>query len=348
MCNLLCETIYEVLKKIPKFDITQPEKFELLLREVETNFGEHTANYSKDKLVLKIAVCILGKGNRGEPPLGVMDDLYQLLINSIPDQDERIRRCVEFVIAYGCGWQRSINNNRGWEDIWSVAVSVMGDLVSNYIRQALKALTHKGACGVRRFESPNNQDIEADARYIALQFIHNNFDPNTQPKYQRYHALSEWNPEEGNLYNFLQWCVQGSPGSGQDFCRITRAGFFSQGMYYQELKNLGQLDKGDMEFKKCKEIINGEQCQTIFEGYKCPRQECKKAFNDKHSPRIKKTMLYVPNIYNYIDRKRCNKCNNFFPKNSKVCPLCGSHNIAQRTTSLLNYTGGIPQEDNNL
>ncbi|OAD21786.1 hypothetical protein THIOM_002440 [Candidatus Thiomargarita nelsonii] len=184
---------------------------------------------------------------------------------------------------------------------------------------------------MRRFQLPSNCNIKADAKHIAGLFISNQFNPG-MPEYQRYHALSEWVPEEGNLYNFLQWGVQGSPGPGHDFCRITCAGFFSQGMYYPELRDLEQLNKGNIEFKRCQETLpNGQKCQTDFEGDKCP--QCQNAFNDTQSQRIEKSILYVPRVYHYIERQKCKVCDddNYFPVNLWICPQCQSRNISQIT-----------------
>jgi hypothetical protein len=349
------------------FDITQPAQFESLLRYVQANLGEHAANCPEDQLALKIAVCILGKGNPGEPPFGVMDDLHQLLINRIPDQDERVRRSVEFVIAYGCGWERQTQNSWSPPDWvtkkWLSALRVLERLILRYTRQAYDALRYDERGGVRGFQRKLDEHFRVeqnkldeivieDAEMIALSLIRNQFDG--KPKFKRFHALSAWQPQNQRetLYFFLQMAVQGSSGrtkikmDDQTAMRITRANFFSQGMLFpmlancadiQENINRGLLSKGEIEFKECGEIPNGAKCQRTFERDSCPK--CGTPFNERHSRKITKVLLYVPNLYYMgVPRKNCMDCNpNYLPTNRKVCPINKNHRLSPRETQILIY-----------
>ncbi|RKZ83297.1 MAG: hypothetical protein DRR19_19330 [Candidatus Parabeggiatoa sp. nov. 1] len=331
MCGSLYSQVHEWLDKKPEFKITDPEQFDLLRNDIKAVGNE-------DEIALTIAMCALGP-KAGEPPEEMRPHLYELLTNKIPDNKERIRRAVEFAIAYGCGWQRgNTRHKKGWEGIWHGALDAMEGLLSLFILQACKALAYQGPGpgGVRYFpRHPVDEEIQ-DVQLIAMQLIRGKYQEG-QPKYKRYHALSEWEPREGNLYGFLQWAIQGSVAKPQihDYIRIPRVGYFGQGMYYPVLEENGLLLKGDMEFKKCQEILpNGKTCETEFEGNKCRREECQKPFNHKISRMIKKRMLYVPSVYQYKSRQRCNACGNYFV--GKLCPLCGG-NKTQGTTYLLVY-----------
>jgi len=331
MCDSLCSQVHEWLKKNPEFKITDPNQFDLLRRDI-------TATGNEDEIVLAIAICVLGP-NFGDPPEEIKSHLYDLLTKQIPDdKDERIRRCVEFAIAYGCGWRRNIKGKKGWDGLWVGALMVMKELLSRYIRQACKALAYQGPGGVRDFRRPSDDDEKSAASVIVMELIHGEYQDG-QAEYQRYHALSEWDPQKGNLYVFLQKAIQGSAASTEpDQIRIPRVGYFSQGMYYPILEEDGLLNKGDMEFKKCQETLpDGNLCDTEFERDKCPH--CQKPFNQKISRRIKKRMLYSPKSYQYKDRYMCKICGNYFPGNfftRKICPLDGG-NRNQGTTHLLVY-----------
>ncbi|OAD19074.1 hypothetical protein THIOM_005308 [Candidatus Thiomargarita nelsonii] len=350
MCDSLCSQVHEWLKKNPEFKITDPNQFDLLRRDI-------TATGNEDEIVLAIAMCVLGPEKRkfGPSPDEIkphLDDLYVLLKSEIPDKDERIRRAVEFAIAYGCGWRRDIKGKKGWDGLWLGALMAMKDLLSDKIQQACNALAYHGPGpgGVRDFQRRSDSEEIQDAPLIAMQLIRGNYQ-NGQPNYQRYHALSEWEPQKGNLYVFLQIAIQGSAASTEpDQSRIPRVGYFSQGMYYPILEEDGLLNKGDMEFKKCQETIpDGNLCDTEFERDKCPR--CEKPFNPKISRRIKKRMLYSPKSYQYKVRYRCKKCENYFPGNfftRKICPLAACRgNQTQGTTHLLVYEpiDGLEKDD---
>jgi hypothetical protein len=342
MCDSLCSQVHEWLKKKKnsEFKITDPNQFDLLRRSI-------TATGNEDEIVLAIAICALGP-IFGDPPEEIKSHLYDLLKSQIPDEDERIQRAVEFAIAYGCGWRRDIKDKKRWDGLWDGAFNVMKKLLLRYIRQACNALAYQGPGGVRDFQRRSAPEEVQDVQWIAGLLISEKYQDG-QPKYQRYHALSEWEPLKGNLYVFLQMAIQGSAPSKKnpepDQIRITRVGHFSQGMYYPILEEDGLLNKGDMEFKKCQEILpDGKLCDTEFEGNKCPR--CEKPFNHKISRRIKKRMLYYPKSYWYKVRYRCKECDNYFIGNfftRKTCPLDGG-NKTQGTTNLLVYDP-IPIDD---
>jgi hypothetical protein len=207
---------------------------------------------------------------------------------------------------------------------------------------------------VRDFRRPSDDDEKSAASVIVMELIHGEYQDG-QPKYQRYHALSEWKPRKGSLFTFLQMAIQGSAASKKnpvpDPIRIPQVGHFSQGMYYPILEEDGLLNKGYMEFKRCQEILpDGKPCETEFEGDKCPH--CQKPFNPKISRRIKNRMLYFPESYQYKVRYRCKICGNYFPGNfitRKICPLAACRgNKTQGTTHLLVYEPRDDSEKNDI
>ena len=324
MCELLCSLIWEWVKNNQGFNIKNPERFKKLLDKLKADLN--VTNCYKDELALKIAVCVVGPKTK-EPPPEMMRHINELLLSSIPEQNERVQRSWEFAVAYGCGWQREIQKSP-WGNRWPNAILEMERLVSIHIRSTLKSLAFAND-HVRAFDKKIhnlNIVIQDMSRSIAMELYTN---------YGKY-KLSEWEPKKGNLGSFIQFAVQGSTTNSRTKLRlkITAANLFSEGMLFEKFKEYNLLKKGEIEFKKCLEIFNEKICEKAFEGENCPN--CKTPFNPKKSKRIKKRLLYLPTIYEKIKRKKCKEkeCENYFPTEMENCPLCKGKST-QRVTHLL-------------
>jgi hypothetical protein len=78
----------------------------------------------EDEIWMTVAMCWLGPPpSAGIPPAFLREELYQVMQQLVPDEQERLERIMEFTIAYGCGkWREVRPGAGGWEHRWQGAM----------------------------------------------------------------------------------------------------------------------------------------------------------------------------------------------------------------------------------
>ena len=106
-------------------DIGNPQHFERLVDAARSALGyiAQSAEDAEAELRSVVAMCWLGPHRAGFPPETIRDQLLAILCQSVPDQQIRRERIMEFVIAYGCGkWREVRQGYEGWDTRWQGAL----------------------------------------------------------------------------------------------------------------------------------------------------------------------------------------------------------------------------------
>ena len=104
------------------FDVGNPKHFEQLIASVRASVPV-AGQYDDDELSVVIAMCWLGPGGVGIPPVDLREELLGILRQTLSEGEERLSRVMEFVVAYGCGkWRQVQPGKNGWEQRWPGAM----------------------------------------------------------------------------------------------------------------------------------------------------------------------------------------------------------------------------------
>jgi hypothetical protein len=114
-------------------DIGAPAHFVTLVEAVRSA----VAHVAEDTLWLVVAMCWLGPRRAGIPPASMREQIQELLRQHAPDEQTRIERVMEIVIAYGCGkWRQVRAGSGGWEQRWQGAMRGLVRALEPAIAQA--------------------------------------------------------------------------------------------------------------------------------------------------------------------------------------------------------------------
>lgn len=145
------------------FNIGNPQHFDWLVDCV----GLLLPDVAEDDLRTVAAMCVLGPAFAGISPPAMREELLDILRRLVPDPKERLRRVMEFAIAYGCGkWRNVQEGYGGWEQQWEGAV-----------RGLIRALQPAVDESNRWLEGhvvgfPRNRDTASDAHLLAMRLKH--------------------------------------------------------------------------------------------------------------------------------------------------------------------------------
>jgi len=98
--------------------------FEEMVEYVRSNVSWRPKRDKEDEFRMVVAMCWLGPDGHGIPPAHMRRDLLQIIHAAVPDAQQRVKRVLEFAIAYGCGWGRQPAPGGGtWANRWGSAVT---------------------------------------------------------------------------------------------------------------------------------------------------------------------------------------------------------------------------------
>ena len=106
-------------------DIGNPQHFERLVNAARlalTATDKQVEDPEDAEVVLRsvVAMCWLGPHGAGFPPKAIRDQLLAILRQSVPDRQLRKDRVMEFVIAYGCGKWREVQQGQQSHERWGM------------------------------------------------------------------------------------------------------------------------------------------------------------------------------------------------------------------------------------
>jgi hypothetical protein len=151
-----------------ELDVGNPNHFEQLVGRVRPG----VSGVAEDDLRVVTAMCWLGPGDAGIPRECQRNDLLRVLRASVTQPDDRIKRVMEFVIAYGCGkWRTALEGFGGWEHHWEGAVRGLARAAKRGVRDADTWLRPPAACVVG-YPERGRDDLASDTWLLAMRFKH--------------------------------------------------------------------------------------------------------------------------------------------------------------------------------
>lgn len=150
--------------------------------------------FEEDDLRMVVAMCVLGPGSASDvirrqddtddatvletpiyygtlsiPPAAMRDELLAILRQSVPDQRNRLDRVMEFVIAYGCGKRRAVQQGiYHWEMRWQGAIGALARVMIGAVRQANTWLKNHV---VGYPEGRSDAELWSDTRMLAQRLV---------------------------------------------------------------------------------------------------------------------------------------------------------------------------------
>ncbi len=136
------------------------------------------ATVAEDELRMVAAACWLGPPAASIPPTALRENLLGLLRQHVPDEQARVARVMEFVIAYGCGkWREVQAGGGGWEHRWQGAMRGLVRALEPAVAQANRWLAEhvvgfprdRGSSRMKDF--PEDTAVWSDAWMLATRLI---------------------------------------------------------------------------------------------------------------------------------------------------------------------------------
>lgn len=281
----------------------------------------------------------------GPPPESIMDALVALHREELPDvaAEALSERTEEIVVAFGAGWGREALGEEGWEGRWQPALDWVIGRVHGWMLAAAKWLygiplqgfaytvpfslweakaweiaydLWQGTCGCWRVFYPELKH-KRDVRRAQER----------ANRCGRTHHLVAWNPSKMSLWSFIARAVKGNRRADKqgriikDFTPVA----FSYSMFFRHLYKGHAVRCGNVLSWCCP-----HHPHTPFEGPQC--LECKDrggsaVFEEiRHRRRVQMRLLVEAPTGRYKQQHfwRCQKktCQNYYPYDSPVCPLC--------------------------
>jgi uncharacterized cupin superfamily protein len=114
-------------------DLGNPQHLEALARHVQLKKAET----AEDELWITVAMSWLGPDNAGIPPTVMRQQLLEILRRLVVDEENRLKRVMEFAIAYGGGkWREVRPGAGGWEHRWQGAMRGLVRALEPAVEQA--------------------------------------------------------------------------------------------------------------------------------------------------------------------------------------------------------------------
>jgi hypothetical protein len=120
--------------------LRNPKRFEEECRRLSILFGRD----DNLRFRLALAMYLLGPGTY-PPPEGVFFDLLGIIQGHLSIWKHQKTRLLEFVTAYGCGWQRTVPpSDSGWGGLWQASLRALARLVETALETADAGLRAAG------------------------------------------------------------------------------------------------------------------------------------------------------------------------------------------------------------
>jgi len=155
-------------------DVGNPSHLALLVDSARSGL----AGIAEDDLRAVVTMCWLGPQSAGIPPAAMRQNLLDLLRRCVQDEQERLERVTEFVIAYGCGkWRQVRPGSGGWEQRWQGAMRGLVRALEPAVEQANRWLADHVVGfpqnrSVARAEGfPEDTAVWSDAWMLATRFV---------------------------------------------------------------------------------------------------------------------------------------------------------------------------------
>ena len=254
-------------------------------------------------------------------------------------------RTEEIVVAFGAGWRREALGEEGWEGRWQPALDWVRGRVHGWMLAAAKWLyaiplqgfaytvpfscwkgvaweiaqdLWQGTCGCWRVFYPeaeleHKRDKDSAQKRAA--------------RCGRTHHLTAWNPSEMFLWDFIARAVKGNRRKKkQRGNKVFVPVALSYSMFFRCLYEDHAVRCGDVLHWCCP-----HHPKTPFEGPQC--LECKDrrdstVFDEtRHHRQVQEMRLLVAAptgryTEQYFWRCQAKTCQNYYPHNSPVCPVC--------------------------
>jgi hypothetical protein len=190
------EAISREIELYPRRKKGVSEYFEDLVAAAREALPAPLAPGGEDELRVVTAMSWLGP--RGPaPPCGLRDHLLNAVLRpTIPDPAQRLKRALEFTLAYGCGRWASPSDPGAWSTMpWPNAVTVLRQEIQGWVREVLDRIVLQTTVGPA--------DARGDAHLLASLLLHPlktvEHDPGHPPRIDRAAAVTEIRVSRGHL-----------------------------------------------------------------------------------------------------------------------------------------------------
>ena len=150
--------------------LVKPSYFPSLVQKVRKRLHTDGVAESLPELELHCvtAMCVLGPGRRGTPPEAMRKQLIEIVDTYAQG---RLKRTLEFAVAYGCGkWRTAEKQSHDWTGEWERAIRIL----KRVIQPAVREVNLWFAENVTGYPKPHfwssddgKRHIESDAEYLV-------------------------------------------------------------------------------------------------------------------------------------------------------------------------------------